>query len=108
MITTISTELTEGLQAFLGEQVSPTQAEAHLRNATLMVKAYTRDEGFDDSGQPSEDLQAVIISAAARSIKNPTHVRQEGIGPFSQSPGTLYGWTLAELAILHRYRKRAH
>ena len=43
----------------------------HLNAATLMVRAYTRGNGFLDDG-PAEDLAAVIVSCAARLNANPT------------------------------------
>lgn len=83
------------------------QIEAHLLTATAMVKAYTRDGGFDESGEPADDIAAVIISCAARSYRNPSVDRTQTVGPFQTSPGTFGGWTLPELAVLHRYRVRA-
>lgn len=84
------------------------QIEAHLSTATAMVKAYTRDGGFDpDTGEPADDVAAVIVSCAARSYRNPSVDRAMTAGPFQTSPGTFGGWTLPELAVLHRYRVRA-
>lgn len=84
------------------------QISAHVESATAMVKAYTRDRGFDPvTGEPGDDLAAVIVSCAARSYRNPTKDRQMTAGPFSTSPGVFQGWTLSELAILHRHRARA-
>ncbi|QDO88346.1 hypothetical protein FNH13_08320 [Ornithinimicrobium ciconiae] len=84
------------------------QIEAHLVTATAMVKAYTRDGGFDTvTGEPADDIAAVIISCAARSYRNPSVDRTQTVGPFQTTPGTFGGWTLPELAVLHRYRVRA-
>lgn len=82
-------------------------AEEHLPIVTAMVKAYVRGNGFDEAGEPAEDLAAVIISATARSVTNPEHTIEQSSGPFSIRPGIFNGWTLPELAVLHRYRKRA-
>lgn len=98
------------LAAFLGVPTSESfeqQANVHLNMATSMVKAYVRGNGFDTSGKPEPDLAAVIVSCTARLLENPQHTRQEAAGPFSRTPGTFNGWTLPELAVLHRYRKRA-
>lgn len=100
--------LVEPLADYLGTPVDELQARAHLHNVAMAVHAYTRGIGFSDTGTPSDEIEAVIISSAARSIQNPTHDRQRTVGPFTSSPGAFRGWTLAELAILNRYRKRAH
>jgi hypothetical protein len=73
-----------------------------------MARAYTRGHGFDD-GEPNEELAAVITTATARFIGNPTQLsRADTIGPFTTDiRGGFTGWTLAELFVLNRYRKRA-
>lgn len=82
-------------------------AGEHLPVVTEFVRAYTRDRGFDpDTGEPAPDVAAVIVSAAARLVENPANVTASAIGPFSERPGTLEGWTLPELAVLHRHRRR--
>ena len=80
-------------------------AEAHLPIVTAMVKAYTRDKGFDGD-EPGDDLAAVIVSSTARLVANPEHTVEQTTGPFSIRHGSFNGWTLPELAILHRHRKR--
>ena len=95
--------------AFLGQPAGEggdAQIASHLTTATAMVRAYVRDTGFDGD-MPADDLAAVIISSAARSYRNPTLDRTQTAGPFTQTPGTFNGWTLPELAVLHRYRTRA-
>lgn len=95
--------------AFLGRPDDTTVvglAGEHLPVVTQMVKAYTRDRGFTDD-TPGDDLAAVIVSATARLVGNPEHNVSVELGQFSIRPGVFNGWTLPELAILHRYRKRA-
>jgi hypothetical protein len=95
--------------AFLGQPAGEggdAQVQSHLDTATAMVRAYVRENGFL-GGEPTEDLAAVIISSAARLHRNPTLDRTQSAGPFTHTPGTFNGWTLPELAILHRYRRRA-
>ena len=95
--------------AFLGRSGDATAsalAQTHLPMVTEMVRAYTRDRGFVD-GVPGDDIAAVIVSATARSVANPEHTISQETGPFSIRQGIFQGWTLPELAILHRYRKRA-
>ena len=71
-----------------------------------MVKAYTRDRGFVD-GEPGDDVSVVLVSSCARLVVIPEHTISQETGPFSIRQGIFQGWTLPELAILHRYRKRA-
>lgn len=94
--------------AFLGqpEDAGAIGLPEHITTATAMVRSYVRDNGFL-GGEPTEDLAAVIISSAARLHRNPTLDRTQTAGPFTHTPGTFHGWTLPELAILHRYRRRA-
>lgn len=90
-----------------GEGGNVAQIEAQLRTVTAMTKAYTRGRGFSAAGEPEEALEAVIVSATARLVDNPTGATLQTSGPFTIRPGTFSGWTLAELAVLHTYRKRA-
>jgi len=95
--------------AFLGktgDAATSNLAEQHLPIVTHMVRAYVRDNGFDN-GQPRDDLAAVIVSSCARLVTNPDHTISQEVGAFSVRQGIFNGWTLPELAILHRYRKRA-
>ena len=76
---------------------------------TVMAKAYTRGNGFDSGGWPNEDLAAVITTAAARLAANGAQLRQSTTaGVFAQDLRSSFeGWTLVELAVLNRYRRRA-
>lgn len=80
-------------------------AEEHLPIVATFVEAYTRGQGFTD-GVPGDDLEAVILTATARMVTNPTGVRTEGIDDYSVTHATVNGWTLPELAVLHRWRRR--
>jgi hypothetical protein len=75
---------------------------------TTMAKAYTRGKGFDGN-EPNAEIAEVIKSAAARFISNPSQLSQsQTAGPFTHDlRGGFNGWSLAEQAILHRYRTRA-
>jgi hypothetical protein len=74
-----------------------------------MARAYTRGRGFDDDGDPNEDVAAVIYTAAARFISNPKQTSMSvTAGPYVLDQRSFFtGWTLAELFVLNRYRKRA-
>lgn len=98
--------------AFLGRPGDTTLtgvAENAIPVITVMVKAYTRGNGFDAYGEPDEDLESVIVTASARMASNPSGLAtDETAGPFSRSiRGAFNGWTLGELAVLNRYRVRA-
>lgn len=97
--------------AYLGRDVDDKFieiTEAHLPVVTLMIRAYTRDRGFDAAtGDPRVDVAAVILSVCARTVSNPMMVRSESVDDFSVDRTVVLGWTLAELAVLNRHRKRA-
>ncbi len=91
-----------------GEAKTVDLANEHLPIVTQMVKAYTRGRGFGSDGVPALDVTAVIVSATARVVNNPESTIEQTAGQFSTRYGVFNGWTLPELAILHRHRKRAH
>lgn len=96
--------------AFLGktgDAATVERAEQHLPVVSAMVKAYTRGRGFDEAGNPADDLALIIVSSCARLVSNPEHTVEQTTGPFSIRHAIFDGWTLPELAVLHQYRKRA-
>ena len=99
----------EQVAAFLGkpgDAATEATAEQAIPVVTVMVKAYVRG---GDTWETSDELDAVIVSAAARMVSNPTGLAHElTAGAFTHSVrGSFQGWTLPELFILNRYRKRA-
>lgn len=101
----------EQVLLFLGRPDDTTlegSVEAAIPVVTTMVKAYVRGNGQD--WEPNDELDAVIVTATARMVSNPTGLLHDTVaGPFTQSlRGAFQGWTLAELAVLNRYRRRAH
>lgn len=95
--------------AFLGEGDDSTVialAEQALPLVEASVRAYTRGRGFT-AGTPNDDLEAVIIAAAARLAVNPALHRSETVGDYTANYGGFIGFTLPELSILNRYRERA-
>jgi hypothetical protein len=102
--------LPEDVAAFLGrsgDAATVDLAAQHLPVVTAMIRAYTRGRGFDETGNPAEDLALVIVSSCARLVVNPEHTVEQTTGPFSIRQAIFNGWTLPELAVLHQYRKRA-
>lgn len=81
-------------------------AEQAIPIVTVMVRAYVRGGA---GWEPNEELEAVIVTAAARMVTNPGQLPIDlTTGAFGQSiRGAFQGWTLAELFVLNRYRKRA-
>jgi hypothetical protein len=81
-------------------------AEQAIPIVTVMVKAYVRGTG---DWEPSDELEAVIVTAAARMVSNPGQLPVDmTTGPFAHSVrGAFQGWTLAKLFVLNRYRRRA-
>lgn len=95
--------------AFLGkpeDAATLATAEQAIPIVTVMVRAYVRGNG---DWEPNEEVEAVIVTAAARMVSNPSGLsHDETAGPFTRSVrGAFQGWTLAELFVLNRYRKRA-
>ena len=90
-----------------GQATTLAAAQEHLPVAKVMVRAYTRGRGFDLDDEPNDELAAVILTSAARSIQNPQSLRSQAVDDFTVSYQIVSGWTLAELAVLNRYRTRA-
>lgn len=84
------------------------QAETSLAMADALVDAYTRGR-HRRRGEYRTGVEAVVIAVAARILANPEQIQQrEQIGPYSYFKGEGFkGFTLVELAVLNRYRKRA-
>ncbi|MGV9482303.1 hypothetical protein [Gordonia aichiensis] len=93
--------------AFLGQGDDTTLvalAGQHVTIVTAMARAYTRDNGFAGN-EPADDIAAVITTATARLVANPEQINTT-TGSVAVNGG-FTGWTLAELFVLNRYRKRA-
>lgn len=96
------------LGALLGRTVTEAQGNAAIEVVTAMAQAYTRGQGFTD-GAPNDELRAVILTASARLVAHPRQLgMSETLGPESASYREGFtGWTVSELFVLNRYRKRA-
>lgn len=96
------------LLVFLGEDAvaGDTQPDEVVKTVGHMVRAYTRGRGFPLEGMVEDDIAAVIVTAAARLFHNPDMATREEAGAMTSVPGLFSGWTLPELAVLHRYRRR--
>ena len=95
--------------AFLGkpdDAATIATAEQAIPIVTTMLRAYVRGGAGWES---NDELDAVIVTASARMVSNPSQLDEATTaGPFSRSiRGAFQGWTLAELFVLNRYRKRA-
>jgi hypothetical protein len=93
------------LTAYMGSGHSTDRMDAVLAIVTAQVKSYTRGQGFTDDG-PAEDLEAVILTVAARLVSNPSQVKSEGMGGITVTHAAP-GFTIPELFVLNRYRDRA-
>ena len=69
---------------------------------------YTRGRGFPN-GVPTPTLRSVIVTGAARLAGNPDQSpTQFTVGAVTERRGAGFiGWSLAELAVLNRYRRTA-
>jgi len=89
-------------------EVNSSHAEAVIATVSAHAKSYTRGRGWDTEGNPYDDVRAVILTASARLLTNPTQITSErSMGPFSTSYRPNDGWSTAELYVLNRYRERA-
>lgn len=97
------------LVKFLGHDTADTalvaQASAALTTVGAMVDAYCRGKHRNTSGEPRTGVNEVILTAAARLLTNPEQLPMD-IGDVSIRGG-FTGFTLVELAVLNRYRKRS-
>ena len=95
-----ATDVTDLLDGDLDEAVIPI--------VTTFAKAYTRGNGFTGN-EPNTELAAVITAAAARLASNTRQLRYaQTSGPFVNDVRSAFdGWTVAEMYVLNRYRKRA-
>lgn len=109
----------DDLRAFLGWPEFDAEQEAaaatHILRALAFARSYTRGRGFlsvtvDDNGDPvgwvRAEIALVIISAAARSMTNPTGASRVEVGQYSALPGQA-DWTLTERLALDTWRRRA-
>lgn len=79
-------------------------AQDHALTVLEYVRGYTREQGFVGY-IPHRSLQAVIVAAAARLYVNPEQVTYYATGDYSERPATMTGWTMAERAVLRRFRR---
>lgn len=96
------------LQTFLGSTVNAGQAESVLTIITAMASSYTRGRGFT-AGIPTDEIKAVILTAAARLLSNTTGLLYDEVeGPSQISYRSAFsGWTIAERLVLDRFRVSA-
>lgn len=97
----------ETIARYLGKPGAVALATEHLPIVKAFVQAYTRDKGFTPEGEPNSGLAAVIVSATARLVSNPEQAARYQVADVSETPAVFNGFTIPELAVLHRYRKRA-
>ena len=104
----LAADLAPRVAAYLGSDTYEAQAEASLPVVIEFVKGYVRDRGFGVDGySPEPGLRAVIVSAASRLVANPEQVASYQASDYSERPAVFTGYTLAEIGVLHRYRRRA-
>lgn len=81
-------------------------AELHVEIVEGFVYGYTNGRGFDEEGVPERPLRNVIVMAASKLTYNPEQVSWFRSGEYSERPAQWSGWSLMDLSILNRYRKR--
>lgn len=97
------------------------QATQHIRTIAAAVYAYTRGVGFSIPGSNTAEtldmtpgiadvapsVRAVVMSAASRSLVNPTQSRRLEAGSYSELPGSAASFSLIETQMLNGLRRRA-
>lgn len=85
------------------------QARQAIASARALVEGYTRGAAFTPFGDARPGIAEVVTTVAARILANPGAVSYRvtaGSVTISRGAG-FQGFTLAETAVLNRYRKRA-
>jgi hypothetical protein len=83
----------EDLEERLNEAVGDAllQAEARLRDASAIVRAYAGETWLNDDGELEDvpdDIPGVVASMVERASRNPAGITQETAGPFARSFGS--------------------
>lgn len=103
--------VSELLQFVEGGPGEPTkeQAQQSLDIAGAVVDGYCRGGARNGAGEWRAGIGAIVLAVAARVLANPSGVQyRDQAGPFSVSRQSSFtGFTLAELAVLGRYRRTA-
>lgn len=100
----------EELISFMGDTpVSTEIATTAIATADALIGGYCRGCHVDRAGDYRDGIKAVVVTVGARIAANPAQVTiRDSAGPFTRARGQGFsGFTLAELAVLNRYRKRA-
>lgn len=100
----------EELINFMGATpVSTEIATTSVATAEALIGGYCRGRHVDKEGDYRDGIRAVVITVAARIAANPAQVTtRDSAGEFSRSRGAGFsGFTLAELAVMNRYRRQA-
>lgn len=84
------------------------QAKTALVTAEGLINAYCRGR-HKRAGRYRAGVEEVLTTVAARILANPGQIQtREQVGPYSMLKGVGFSsFTLVELAVLNRYRKRA-
>lgn len=97
------------LLKWLGQDTSNPEALAQAQQAittvTAMIGAYCRGQHLKSDGSSRDGIDEVVLTAASRLLANPEQLAYDS-GSVSMRGG-FTGFTLVELAVLNRYRKRA-
>ena len=100
-----------GFLGWTSDSETESQAAVHVEHATRAARGYTRGRGFEKDQSNvwtvAEDIAAVIVSAAARSLNNPTSDVRVEAGQYNAVPGSFASFSLIEDIVLKRYRKTA-
>lgn len=103
----LAEQLAGRVAAFVGypdDEPTTAQARAAIPIVAEFVRGYTRAHGWT-ADTPAGPLRAVIVTASSRLVTNPEQVTYYAVADYAERPAVLEGYTVAELGVLHRYRR---
>lgn len=99
--------IAEYVADFLGVD-TVTVTKPHVDLVSAAAQAYTRGNGFgEDMRSPHPAILSVIVSATARLVNNPELTTYFVAADYAEKPGVFDGFSLPELTILNRWRRKA-
>lgn len=105
----VAADLLEFVNGGALDDLTEAKAEQALLLAAGAVDAYLRGQAKDSQGNYRQGVGEVVLMVAARIAANPHGIQfRDQAGVFSTSrQSSFQGFTLGELVVLNRYRKRA-
>lgn len=92
----------------LSRRHTPEQVGALIDRTVLLVRHYTRGQGFSPQGSDIEpELARLVVDTVRRAVLNPEQPLACAGPLLDGTPGSFADWTLAEQGLLEVYRTRS-